>query len=442
MKKSIMKGMSVLIAGMAFASCSHDAVYDENYAEKEKVLTYEQAFIQKYGPISPTQDWDFTRSAASAGTRAGTGEAASVMQQIDLDTESFAWLWKYSDTQTGALPQATFNDPLWKYRTYIKQAIDAATAQPWDASKYDAVSFRVFTACLDKSLTTTSKLYYRFGMHVPNADGGINYWLAQATTKYTSYSTKGTDFMDHTRHLDFTKLPQGTFFYASALASNETDTKAITASDYAIQYYKEVVWKDSKGNSYTFWAFNCNKSEGDDLILWVEPTAKTPDVITKKRYMCEDLGGVASSDIDFNDIVFDLVDTNGNQKCYVRAMGGTLDIAIKVAGQEVFRKTTCQNPTFTQTTMYNTGWNGSIGVYSDINFEETLAEVEVSGWDPSTNNVSIVVYNPSAKPAETLIDFPVVGSVPKMVAVDVQRKWKEEKAGVPDFAWFRDFNRQ
>jgi len=248
--------------------------------------------------------------------------------------------------------------------------------------------------------------------------------------------------MDHTRHLDFTKLPQGTFFYASALASNETDTKAITASDYAIEYYKEVVWKDAQGNSYTFWAFNCNKSEGDDLILWVEPTAKTPDVITSKRYMCEDLGGVSSSDIDFNDIVFDLVDTNGAQKCYVRAMGGTLDIAIMVAGQEVFRKTTYQNSSFTKTKMYNTGWDGNKGDYNSIEFDKALAEVEVSGWTPNTNNVSVVVYNPTANPAETLIEFPVVGSVPKMVAVDVQRNWKEEKAGVPDFAWFSDFSRK
>lgn len=447
MRKNSMKGMAMLIASMAFIACSHESVYDENYANKEKELTYEQAFIQKYGPISPNQDWDFTRSAASASTRgAEDNEAASVMQQIDLQTESFAWLWKYSDTETGALPQATFKNILFtaNARYYIKQAIDAATAQPWDPSKYDAISFRVYSACLDNSLATTSKLYYRFGMHVPNADGGINYWLAQATTKFKNYNTSGLDFMDHTRHLDFTKLPAGTFFYATALSSDVTDTEAIKASDYAIEYFKEVVWKDANGNSYTFWAFNCNKKEGDDLILWVEPTAKTPDVITSKRYMCEDLGGVKSSDIDFNDIVFDMVDTNGNQKCYVRAMGGTLDIAIKVAGQEVFRKTTYQNPTFNKTTMYNTGWNGSVGDRSKIVFDQkkSLAEVDVTGWDPKTNNVSIVVYNPSATPAETFIEFPLVGAVPKMVAVELDRTWKEEKSEVPDFGWFSDFERQ
>jgi hypothetical protein len=29
-----------------------------------------------------------------------------------------------------------------------------------------------------------------------------------------------------------------------------------------------------------------------------------------------------------------------------------------------------------------------------------------------------------------------------MVAVDLQRNWKEEKAGVPDFAWFSEFDRK
>ena len=72
-----MKGMAMLIASMAFIACSHESVYDENYANKEKELTYEQAFIQKYGPISPNQDWDFTRSAASASTRGAEDNEAA-----------------------------------------------------------------------------------------------------------------------------------------------------------------------------------------------------------------------------------------------------------------------------------------------------------------------------------------------------------------------------
>ena len=268
--------------------------------------------------------------------------------------------------------------------------------------------------------------------------------------------------MDYTRGIDFTNLPDNIRWFAiSQKAANET---AFYASEYKIEYFKEVTitvsvtYKvgrnnyETKNYTETFWAFNTGAvGSNENIILWVRPTYKsheeTPDVptdvIKSKRYMCEDLGGKdVGSDIDFNDIVFDLIDTNGNQKCYVRALGGTLDIAIKVNGNIVFRKSTYQNPTFTKSQMYNTGWNGSIGVYDDINFDEPLAVVDVTGWNPDANNVSIVVYNPTAKPAETIIAFPAKGAVPKMVAVDLQRKWKEEKSEVPDFGWFLDFERQ
>lgn len=445
MKKNSMKGMTMLIASMAFVACSHESVYDENYANKEKELTYEQAFIQKYGPISPNQDWDFTRTATSATTRGEEGEVASVIIQIPFGTTGFDWLWSYSDGTTGELPLADFNN-LWSVKDKIKKAVDDATPIEWDPSKYETVTYRTFANCNNKG--TYAETYYRFGINVPNSNGSQNYWLAYGDTKYDGWTTKGTNYMDHTRYLDFTKLPEGTSWFVTAQKSaGNHQNDAIYASDYRLQYYKEITVKvKANGKEYTetFWAFNCNGTGQDNLILWVRPTVKTPDVITSKRYMCEDLGGVKSSDIDFNDIVFDMVDTNGYQKCYVRAMGGTLDIAIKVAGQEVFRKTTCQNPTFNKTTMYNTGWNGSVGDRSKIDFDKkkSLAEVDVTGWDPKTNNVSIVVYNPSATPAETFIEFPLVGAVPKMVAVELDRTWKEEKAEVPDFEWFSDFERQ
>ena len=45
--------------------------------------------------------------------------------------------------------------------------------------------------------------------------------------------------------------------------------------------------------------------------------------------MVEDLGGSGESDIDFNDVVFDVEQfSDGSQKCIVRALGGTLPIKI------------------------------------------------------------------------------------------------------------------
>ena len=450
----------MLFASMAFVACSHDISFDENYATKEKELAYEQAFIQKYGKIDPNQSWDFKNFAASARTRAEVGEESAKIEQFPSNNSSFNWLWKYSNGETGELPIADLLR-LWSVKADIKAAIDGAPSIKWDPSKYDNVLFRTFAVCNDDGKDKNTKTYHNFGF----SDGTHNYWLVHSSSQYAywydGYMKTNAYGMDHTRGIDFTNLPDNIRWFAiSQKAANET---AFYASEYKIEYFKEVTitvsvtYKvgrnnyETKNYTETFWAFNTGAvGSYENIILWVKPTYKTPeetpdvpsDVIKSKRYMCEDLGGVAGSDIDFNDIVFDLVDTNGNQKCYVRALGGTLDIAIKVNGNIVFRKSTYQNPTFTKSQMYNTGWNGSIGVYSDINFDETLAEVDVTGWDPDANNVSVVVYNPTEKPAETIIEFPVVGSVPKMVAVDLQRNWKEEKAEVPDFGWFSDFERQ
>jgi hypothetical protein len=454
MKKSLIKGMAVLCASAAFVACSHDSVFDENLVNNKKELAYEQAFIQKYGKIDPNQSWDFKTFAASSRTRAEAGETSAVIEQLPTDESSFNWLWKYSDGETGELPETDLLR-LWSVKSDIKAAIDGVTSKKWDPSKYENVIFRLFTICNDAGTKSFQKPYHSFGF----SDGTHNYWLARGDSKYDYWYYNGNKFMDHTRAIDFTKLPDNIRWFAISQNSNDkSHEKPFYASEHKIEYFKEVTvtvsvtYKErgkniTKNYTETFWAFNTGAvGSNENIILWVKPTYKTPDihvdVIKSKRYMCEDLGGVASSDIDFNDIVFDLVDTNGNQKCYVRALGGTLDIAIKVNGNIVFRKTTSQNPTFTQSQMYNTGWNGSIGVYSDINFDETLAEVDVTGWDPDANNVSVIVYNPTEKPAETIIEFPVVGAVPKMVAVDLQRNWKEEKAGVPDFAWFSEFDRK
>lgn len=456
-----MMGMAMLITSMAFVACSHESVYDENYANKEKELTYEQAFIQKYGKVSPNQDWDFMRSPEGARTRAAEGEVAAAAEGIPFGTSGFDWLWSYSDGTTGELPLADF-DNLWKAKDAIKKAIEDAPSIEWNPSVYDNVVFRTFAVANDAGTPGNLKPYHRFGF----SDGTHNYWLAEDYTNRGPWVDKGTLVMHEIRKIDFKNLPSISWFVLSQNSNNNSHKGKFYASEHKLTHYKEVTVKVkvqvtenrkkvNKEYTETFWAFNCTGAvnSNDNLILWVRPTYKTPeetpdtpdvpaDVITAKRYMCEDLGGVKSSDIDFNDIVFDLIDTNGSQKCYVRAMGGTLDIAIKINGNVIFRKTTWQDPTFKKAQMYNTGWNGTIGVYDEINFEETLAEVEVSGWNPNTNNVSIVVYNPTETPAETIIDFPAIGAVPKMVAVDLQRKWKEEKAEVPDLGWFSDFERQ
>ena len=427
----MLKGMAALCVCVAFVSCSHDLEYDPNIANKQKELSYEQTFIKQFGQVSPTQDWDFTK--VTTRTRAAEGEVASAIEEIPFDVDGFEWLWKPSKPEEGELNLNDFNN-LWSKKNDIKKAIDAATPIPWDASKYQTVCFRTFVGCNDSGTYSYLKPYHRFGIHVPDANGGKNYWLAYADTKYTSWTTIGTEYMDHTRCLDFSKLPEGiSWFVASQYSNKDQHKEAIYASEYKIQYFKEVVVEVTvKNKQYkeTFWAFNCTGTGADNLILWVKTEAKHEDVITRKRYMAEDLGG--NGDIDFNDVVFDVTDTNGKQKVSVRALGGTLDIAILIAGQEYWRKSTSADPNFIVKTMYNTGYNNTT-----IDYVDPLVEFEVSGWNPETNNVSVVVYGDGDEAkAETRIDFPIVGSIPRMIAVDVRKYWQKEKVRVPDMNWF------
>lgn len=430
MKKIMLKGMAALCVCAAFASCSKDVAYDANFANKQREASYEEAFIKQFGPISPTQNWDFTK-VSKATTRAAEGEVATVIAQFDMDNPGFDWIWKDSKTDQGELNQSTFKN-LWKKKDYIRGEVATASYIPWNPSKYGKVYFRLFATSNDKS--TYSEHYYRFGINVPTTTASQNYWLVSSNTKYDNWITEGYKIMDHTRCLDFTKLPEGISWFDIAQASSGNhQNDAIYASEHQIQYFKEVT-VNIDGVDYTFWAFNCTgkPASNDNLILWVKAEEKQIPQVTEKRYMAEDLGG--AGDIDFNDIVFDIVEDNNGQKGYVRALGGTLDIAILVNGVERWRK----DPKYPIKEMVNTGYKGSA-----IDYHATLAEFDATGWDANANNVSIAVYGDGSQAqAVTYINFPVEGSIPKMIAVDVRKYWEKEQVKISSMDWFTQLDEE
>lgn len=153
-----------------------------------------------------------------------------------------------------------------------------------------------------------------------------------------------------------------------------------------------------------------------------------------KRYMIEDLG--ATDDFDFNDIVVDVtenttvthhrtykVDANGektemitdiitktskSQKATIRHLGGILPFTLKVG---------------------NTSFNRMEGQLDvDVNISKNI-----SGWNPETNNVSIVVEEKDG--AFYTIQFPKAGEAPMIIAVDPDQAWMAERQCVPS-SWF------
>ena len=424
----MLKGMAALCVCVAFVSCSHDLEYDPSIANKQKELSYEQTFIKQFGQVSPNQEWDFTKSIA----RTRAGEEAAKIEELGFNTSGqstsnylWIWKWKYSDPSKGVLNQNTFDNLYNNNLDAIKSAIESAEYTDWNPSQYKNVYYRVFAVSQDGA----SKSYQRFGIHLPS---GKNYWLAQGNPNKDDWS-KGTLYMDHTRYLDFTQLPQGTsWFIISQKADGTTPNKKIKASEYELITFKEVT-VNIDGKDYTFWAFNCNRDESDvaDMILWVEAEKKPIEKIVEKRYMAEDLGG--NGDIDFNDVVFDIVETSdGVQTCYLRALGGTLDLAIYVNNTLYWRKSTSETPKFDVKTMYNTGYNNTT-----IDFVEPIATFTVEGWDDNANNVSLAVWGDGVQnDAVTYIKFPMKGATPRMIAISTKKHWQKEKVGVPNMDWF------
>ena len=137
-------------------------------------------------------------------------------------------------------------------------------------------------------------------------------------------------------------------------------------------------------------------------------------------------------DFDFNDIVFDVVQlADGSQTCYVRALGGTVDIAITVGdvtwrkGEKKVINKDGEEEDAVITQMYNT---------TPPDEEWILAQFPVTGWNPETNNVTVTVYlENETKPGTfypMVVNFPDDGDVPMMVAVNVTKLWMVEKTSI------------
>ena len=148
--------------------------------------------------------------------------------------------------------------------------------------------------------------------------------------------------------------------------------------------------------------------------------------------MIEDLG--ALDDFDFNDIVVDVAYSSytGQQNAFVRAMGGTLDFTLTI-GNTTWTKSAND---FDPITVYNADGEMEGG------YEAVLAQFEVDGWVPDQNNISITVKQKAGDMSgddveafNTSSHFPLVGSVPKIIASNPQQAFRSPKDGTSIVYW-------
>ena len=67
--KKMMSTAAVMVAlagTVMFTSCGKSDLYDANLVNEKTVKSYEQQFIEAFGPVSENQSWDFTATAKAA----------------------------------------------------------------------------------------------------------------------------------------------------------------------------------------------------------------------------------------------------------------------------------------------------------------------------------------------------------------------------------------
>ena len=425
MKKSVfLTSMSIMVmaGAMAVSSCSKSGdVYDSNLVAENDHATvvekYEAAFKAKFGDVSG-ETWDYSaRGGAKAQTRGNGGDYL----QDWKPTNSYGYIWNYPEKAKVDDPMPE-NDVNYLVKNYwentIKPAILEASVKTW--APEGSVVFRSFVTTRDAS---TEDKYFAWGAEID----GNDLYLRLASPANANDKKGGNTIGQHTSSLDFNKVPSTAIWYTCATTGQNKNKIEINAADWKLENFKEVTVtcknKDNEDMECTFWCFQCHPSDNPtytDLVMWVQKVPSVPSLTMQKRYMVEDLG--ESDDFDFNDIVFDVVQFSDNtQKCYVRALGGTLGISIKV-GNSSWSKA----PTYANTEMLNTK--------GEVDYDKCLAEFDVTGWNADNSKVSVEVTGKDGY--KWVLKFPETGEVPFIVATADGKEWMNERVAVPNKEWF------
>lgn len=393
------------------SSCSQETdFYDETAVLENNMEIYKQNFVQKYGEVSPTQSWDFTEMPAQARvTRGGT------------HVPSMTWTLK-----SGVVTANIVNQDFKKVKDKVADENVKAVAWPYTLAEINLYPYYAHGVGGDKYN------YYRLGASYTYNGVTVSDSISTNATNGNWYSIGkfGKDGSNDMNFNSYRIIDTRNMVYAD---SYTWWVSYQNGSDDNIVEFKRTnlgLCKMFTVNEHGYVAFDCN-GDGDysDLICRIEP--KNVDLVpqsTEKRYMVEDLGG--TKDFDFNDIVFDVIQQpNGDQKCFVRALGGMLDVAITV-GDSTWRKSE-KLADYTQ--IINT---------NPIVKDMVIDEFKVTGWQSKANNVTVTVY-PAVSSARGLsLSFPKDGTIPFMVAVKTSKVWNLEQVSVEDVpGWFADIER-
>ena len=455
---------SMAIMGAAFTSCSKENLFDNEAAIEKQKAEYEANFVKKFGAIDPNQSWDFSSMTPSTSmvstTRAltrGDGDsynADATEGQILIQKATIDWM---SENMKAGINNVKKGKPF-----FLQVPQNSFTIVP------------IFQG--------TASYFWQLWMHVDGITEDKLIWSKGEKITYrtsetsTSWASPGTSnagmnnaFEVKAPTYEFANLPVNAnmYFYLKVWNSysdykkNTINPRVLTSLDQMMLALIDCPRPTNvpAGNTVSIIGCEDNKSgdyDYEDLVFMMygnpaPPIQHVDEVIvgTTKRYMMEDLG--ATDDFDFNDVVVDVttdrvkkkifydIDANGSwifnheeiiehlpQEAIVRAAGGTLDFTLTI-GNTTWTKS-AKFPNYQE--MLNTGWQGSA-----ISYGAELDKFEVSGYDPSINNISVTVQGRGGSGDVMVITFPKKGKAPMIIALDASNNWMDERSSVPT-GWF------
>lgn len=411
--KSIIKGMTLLLAGASFVACSKDVAFDEN-AQKEakaqaeiakKFATYESDYVKAFGAVASGHKWGFdqttgitTRTAVTStteiwlipdnlanGTVKKEGKAANAVQS-EFQNE-------YKKDNHGKLAQTlsiNFNNYFLQHcdmPNNIKNQINCIEAWNSKESKWEKVTN------FEKGKNNSD-----FTIENTNLVAGMN------------RSSACTTLMK-----DMGGQPYNNVNDPDDPANGKLFRVKYTDNTYNYDYYFHPYYKfyqnsqqNTEGSFLGFYFDGSRNSNGKASFWCIKIAQADPDpntILAEGRVLCEDMG---ANDFDFNDVVFDAwIKGDGSIKITVLAHGGVLPVSI--AGVDV-----------TLGDMTNTGQD--VDDIQEITI--SAATAKANGW--TSIDAIPVTINPNGTAGSPYNLGASVGSAPQKICAPVGTLWPLE----------------
>jgi len=349
MKKYLMTGVAAVAFAATLTSCSKAGdLYDEGKVEEQKIASvtekYDDAFIKAFGQPAANQDWGFGSRQLPASFGSGTRAAQTNGNQWGTDDDN----GKYKNYPAPAAITGTelekvlavFNqkgatsyEPLVHWKNFFVQQVYTGPNGSKMNELATTVNYTVEVIThswwpLNQETIVTEVAPFDDIINNFNAgdnttyDGCMLMW--NSATEDFSYKTSQGGGQRWYKHWRMEKI-DGNYYvgfdHESAKQGSDANENELDVRDYI---YNDWIVKIVPGYGETI---------PDDPDPDPDPDPKTYNV----RIICEDLMASASSDFDFNDVVFDVNYIENVNKTFItiKAAGGTIPLYIQ--GREVHK---------------------------------------------------------------------------------------------------------